>query len=156
MNISVKQCVVKQSEIKSKTDELMVEKQPPKISEPQTNSKTVSTAVTADNVITTSVQHYIVNNNQPVNLPNVPDIKSTKNETILLNHAKNSDASVPSAALEEDTFAHHKKATENMVAQWTEEVMVCSFGVLWHNTMFTMAFILRKSIVYPFIHMDLI
>ena len=127
MNISVKQCV-KQTEIKSKTDELMVEKHPPKISEPLSNSKTVSTAVTADNVITTSVQHYVVNNNQSiVNLPNVPDVKSTKNETVLLNHAKNSEASVPSAVLEEDTFAHHKKATENMVAQWTEEVIVIKF-----------------------------
>ncbi|XP_054709856.1 GRB10-interacting GYF protein 2-like [Uloborus diversus] len=59
---------------------------------------------------------------KPVNLPNVPDIvKSTIDKNAILTNARASEASACSVTTEEDAFAHHKKATENMVAQWTEE-----------------------------------
>lgn len=135
---------LKQSEINK--PELLVDKQPSQISEPSINNNTkIAVNKTADHVITSSivVQHNIVNKKPdyiPITLPNVPDVKSTKSETVIHSHVKKSEASVPVAAIEEDAFAHHKKATENMVAQWTEEVNFrviqwlsftsCTYGII--------------------------
>ncbi|XP_055940782.1 GRB10-interacting GYF protein 2-like [Argiope bruennichi] len=63
-----------------------------------------------------------------VTQPNVPTSVSEplKMESVILNsNVRNSEKHVMSAAgatSEEDAFAYHQKATENMVAQWTEEI----------------------------------
>lgn len=133
MNVSLKQNIVKQTEnVKKKGEEFVVDKRLSQNSEPQIINKNltgVTATKSADDVIKPNniVQHHIVNNKKPDyipdTLPNVPDVvKSTKSESVILSHVK-TETSVPSATIEEDAFAHHKKATENMVAQWTEEVI---------------------------------
>lgn len=131
VNVSLKQNIVKQTEnVKKKGEEFVVDKRLSQNSEPQIINKNltgVTATKSADDVIKPNniVQHHIVNNKKPDyipdTLPNVPDVvKSTKSESVILSHVK-TETSVPSATIEEDAFAHHKKATENMVAQWTEE-----------------------------------
>ncbi|GFU48802.1 GRB10-interacting GYF protein 2 [Nephila pilipes] len=61
-----------------------------------------------------------------VTQPNVPTHVSepTKIESVILSNVRNSESAMSASGVvsEEDAFAYHQKATENMVAQWTEEI----------------------------------
>lgn len=57
---------------------------------------------------------------------NVPTHVSepAKVESVILSNVRNSESAITASGIvpDEDGFAYHQKATENMVAQWTEEI----------------------------------
>ncbi|GFY04703.1 GRB10-interacting GYF protein 1 [Trichonephila clavipes] len=66
------------------------------------------------------------NLSSPISQPNVPTHVSepVKTESVILSNVKNSESAITRTGVvsEEEGFAYHQKATENMVAQWTEEI----------------------------------
>lgn len=92
------------------------------------NQKSKKTEKVNNHVIkpNTFVELHSVNNNThhefiPVSLPNVPhDMEESANSGGIIFNSQQPEDSILTVN-EDDAFAHHKKATENMVALWTEE-----------------------------------